>query len=170
MHTFGLCLNWIYSIIPRLNPTPSLLASLVSFPAPRSTRQLLNDFVNDHFHVIAEDGSPREVALLLVQLFQQCSVGDLSGANHLLSLPLPEVGTSAHTAGPEPEEFDGDDMSDDSDDGGQGGGDSNMGQSSGQFDDDDAAIAPTLAPAAPAVDPDGWATVSKGSRKGKGKR
>ena len=135
----------------------------------------MNDFVNDHFHVIAEDGSPKEVALLLVQLFQQCSVGDLSGAHHLLSLPLPEAGTSAHTAGPEPEEFGGDDMSDDSDDderGGGGGGDSLMGQSSSQFDDDESA-APALAPAAaaaPAVDPDGWATVSKGSRMGKGKQ
>jgi hypothetical protein len=127
----------------------------------------LSEFVNDHFHVLAEDGSPREVANLLVLLFQQCSLGDVSGATQLLSLPLPASGTAAHTAGPEPEEFDGDmsDSSDDDDDGDGGGkGGGGMGEDGCQFDD--AAAAPALA----AAEPDGWATVAKGTRKGKGSR
>lgn len=75
--------------------------------------ELLNELLNDYFHTICEDGSTREVATLVVTMYQQCAAGNLSLAQQVLSVPVPTMKASEMCqAAPEPEEFDGD-MADD---------------------------------------------------------
>jgi hypothetical protein len=135
-----------------------------------------NDFLTDNFNCIAEDGSPREVAQLVVALYQQCAAGDMTLATEILAQPLPQQPVTEYCTGaPEPEEFDGDEMSDD-DDGdphggvgaemahqavleshgggsgfvGGGGGASDLGSDGGMDE-----VAPILSPVG-----DGWTTVA----------
>jgi len=61
------CLRWLQKRRP-------------SAAEPAELEDILSDFISDHFEVIAEDGSPREVANLIVATFQQCANGDLSAA------------------------------------------------------------------------------------------
>jgi hypothetical protein len=148
--------------------------------------ELLSDYVNDYFHTLAEDGSPREVATLLISLFQQCASGDLTLAHAVVAQPVP-TGIEQCLAAPEPEEIDGDDMSDDEEGeapdleahggafvmglasvpesggggGFTGGGAGSTDGSSGSFAGgnmyDEAAAAP--------ADSEGWSTVPRGGRK-----
>jgi hypothetical protein len=151
---------------------------------------VLAEFINDRFHVIAEDGSPKEVSLLLVAIFKQCVAGDLTLAQQVMAQPLPDQAISAQCqAAPEPEEIDGD-MSDSDDDelddvaGGAGGGgfggisssssSSASATASGGIADsmEEEAAAPQLLPAgagaaaaAAAAVPDGWETVTRSGRR-----
>ena len=147
---------------------------------------VLADFINDRFHTIAEDGSPKEVAMLLVSIFKQCVQGDMTLANQIMAQPVPEQAITAQCqAAPEPEEIDGDmsDSDDDDDDvlsGGAGGGggfqssssassssSSSGGGGGGDAMDDDGA-APQLVPAAgttAGAAQDGWETVTRSGRR-----
>lgn len=84
---------------------------------PSDLEILLGDFINDFFHTIAEDGSPKEVAVQITTVYKQCANGDLTMAQQILSLPLPQQNSSATRcqAGADPDELDGD-MSDDEED------------------------------------------------------
>eukprot|EP00613_Pedinella_sp_CCMP2098_P067213 CAMPEP_0171968816 /NCGR_PEP_ID=MMETSP0993-20121228/205396_1 /TAXON_ID=483369 /ORGANISM="non described non described, Strain CCMP2098" /LENGTH=255 /DNA_ID=CAMNT_0012618615 /DNA_START=27 /DNA_END=794 /DNA_ORIENTATION=+ len=153
---------------------------------PSELEEILSDFINDHFHVIAEDGSPREVATIICRMYQQCATGDLSTATHVLSLPLPGAPVAETCqAAPEPEEIDGDmsDEDDDNDDdenedgesaggtggvgsaavasemtaGGSGGGGRGTGVVRGEMEDEE--VAP------PSEDPEGWSLVKPKGRK-----
>eukprot|EP00617_Octactis_speculum_P009523 CAMPEP_0185796838 /NCGR_PEP_ID=MMETSP1174-20130828/161298_1 /TAXON_ID=35687 /ORGANISM="Dictyocha speculum, Strain CCMP1381" /LENGTH=192 /DNA_ID=CAMNT_0028492231 /DNA_START=12 /DNA_END=590 /DNA_ORIENTATION=- len=52
-------------------------------------------FISDRFHVVAEDGSPREVSQLLTTLHKQCATGDLALAQQILAQPIPAAGEGA---------------------------------------------------------------------------
>jgi hypothetical protein len=78
---------------------------------PSDLEILLSEFVNDFFHTIAEDGSTMEVAVQICNLYRQCAAGDLSFAQHILSLPE-QSSAKRSQAGEEPAELN-DDMSDD---------------------------------------------------------
>jgi pre-rRNA-processing protein TSR2 len=141
---------------------------------PSELEEILADYINDFFHVIAEDGSPREVANLICQLYQQCATGDLTMATHVLSLPLPGAPvTETCQAAPEPDELHGDmsDGDDDDDDveGGGGGGGGSFGV--GAIPPSSSAAMPPVMEdeeaAPPLVDADGWSSVKPKGRKGR---
>lgn len=127
-------------------------------------------FLDEHFHCISEDGSPREVANILMTLFTQCCTGDVTLAQQILAQQPAQTALAQCVAGAEPQEFDGD-ASDD------------------EMDMGEAAAAPALvaapsmaagvAPAAAAngtsdaaaegegmaVDDDGWQIVTRSGRR-----
>mmetsp|Transcript_15092 Transcript_15092/g.19576 ORF Transcript_15092/g.19576 Transcript_15092/m.19576 type:complete len:241 (-) Transcript_15092:80-802(-) len=137
---------------------------------PSDLEIMLSDFINDYFHTIAEHGSPMEVANLITTLYRQCSVGDLTIANQILTLPLPEESSKTRCqAGAEPAEFDGDMSDDDSEIANNTGvigsnppmntiGENSACESNMALDE---AQPPTLEP----VD-DGWTSVGRSGRRG----
>ena len=142
---------------------------------------ILTDFISDNFHVIAEDGSPKEVSLLLVELYKQCKTGDLTLANQIIAQPVSEEPIAgACQSAPEPEEFDGDEAMSDSDDemSGSGGGGGAGGGGGGARDGSRIlSMIETTTPPSPQVgqsstdtmatasEPDGWETVTRSGRR-----
>lgn len=146
---------------------------------PAELEELFFEYFNDYFNAMAEDGSPREVAVLLITVYQQCATNDLSTAQQILSLPVP--GLVSDVAAPEPEEFDGD-MSDEDDAEGGAGGAGVVGGGGGGFASFGAqpafaAVASSVIPEEaemredpPTLQPaeDGWSTVPRTGRKPRG--
>ncbi len=119
---------------------------------------LFHSFVDERFHAICEDGSPEEVAALLVSLARECAGGDVARAHALVEGARAAVaaGTLAAAAQRSVAAPDPDAMGDDDDDDELEPVIEDCGR---EEEDDDMADAPSSA--TPAVDPDGWSMVTR---------
>ena len=154
--------------------------------------ELLIEILGDDFNVQCEDGSPREVARIACQMYEQVAQGDYSLPRDICSKPLPRehlerskrieedrrwtMGATANNGGggdasssgegeEEDMEMDADDLAEGLGGFSMGGGGGGGGNDDDDDDDDDGAAGSSRRRAAMEPDEDGWCTVpTKGRR------
>jgi hypothetical protein len=120
---------------------------------------LLDEYMEDNFNATCEDGSTDEIGDLLVSMWRQCIVGDITLVSSVVSRESARVGVVSQSTGIDSEDVD-EEM------------EGQLEEQGSSFAVDGEMMLETIAeeePSAPMVDEEGFMTVFRGKKAGKKK-